>query len=139
MILLRWRYLGMLLLGSMMIAGCGASVASSGTPAAVHHAKQHKKTTHTAVSQVPATPVKVILSNGAFQPKTLDVAVGTSVTFEFDGMGTDHFLLKTPMGSSVQSPMLAVGQSWTYKFTAAGTYHIMPEIMQYIVGTVVVK
>lgn len=84
---------------------------------------------------IPASGVRAVVSNGKFAPSILHISKGDSVTFVFDGMGTDHFIIK----GVTESPLVKVGETWTYKFNKAGTYHVDMADMGYIAMTVVVK
>lgn len=80
-------------------------------------------------------PSTVIVKNGAFDPSTIHIAKGDTLKFVFDGMGTDHFVIK---GVTV-SPLVKVGGAWEYKFTKTGSFHVQLADMGNIGMNVIVK
>ncbi|MHB1629366.1 MAG: cupredoxin domain-containing protein [Bacilli bacterium] len=82
-----------------------------------------------------SSPMEVVIKNGKFNPAIVHLQKGQRLKFLFDGMGTDHFVVR----GVVTSPLVHAGQSWTYVFNKPGTYHVQMKDMGYIQMTVVVK
>lgn len=79
--------------------------------------------------------MEVIIKNGKFNPGIVHLRTGEHVKFVFDGMGTDHFVIR----GVLTSPLVHAGQSWTHTFVKPGTYHVQMKDMPNIQMTVVVK
>lgn len=95
-----------------------------------------------AVQQVaaafpPTGPDKVNIQFLEYRPASLEVPVGTTVTWTNNDQ-TAHTVTEDAKGGFV-SPVLSPGDSFTHTFDKAGkvTYH--DDIQPYILGEVVVK
>jgi plastocyanin len=77
--------------------------------------------TNTAVTSTGTATVQ--LMNSQFQPSTLTVAAGTTVTFEWNDGATQHTLFPEPPGT-IPSDQASAAAPHTYSvtFTAPGTY-----------------
>lgn len=77
--------------------------------------------TNTAVTSTGTATVQ--LMNSQFQPSTITVAAGTTVTFEWNDGATQHTLFPEPPGTipSDQAPA-AAPHTYSVTFTAPGTY-----------------
>jgi plastocyanin len=79
---------------------------------------------------------RVVLKNLAFNPASVTVAVGTTVTWEnHDGMS--HNVIADD--GSFKSPDLGSGQTFSFTFQKAGTYPYSCHIHPSMKGTVVVQ
>jgi len=96
----------------------------------------------TTVAPTPA-PVAVVIQNYGFNPQTITVPVGTTVTWtnldtaqhQVANSGTSTF----GPGLMFQSGILGKGDSYSYTFTAAGSYQYYCPIHSFMIGTVFVK
>lgn len=140
-----------LLIASVLVAtvaGCGTQSASapSSTSSSAPMTSSTPMTSSAPMSSSASaqsvsstsTP-QVVLANGQFQPATVTVSPGQSVTFVFNGMGSDYIDLISGGHLVAHSPLLNKGGTWTYAFEASGTYTVEPQTMTYIHGTVTVK
>lgn len=68
----------------------------------------------------------VVMQGSQFQPTTLNVRVGDTVTWRNDD-AVAH-TVTSDAGSELDSPMLEPGETWTHTFTRAGAfeYHCTP-------------
>jgi amicyanin len=112
---------GMLL--AVALVACGG--ASSGGSSA---------TTGSSTSSGPTVTIK----NFAFSPDTLNVKVGTTVTFVQED-SVPHNATGSGAAGVIKSPTLTKGQTYTVTFTKAGTYPYICTIHPYMHGTVVVS
>jgi len=81
-----------------------------------------------------ATAVTVSMKDFAFNPSTVEVAVGGTVTFTNDD-STPHDVA----GDGWSSGSMAGGATYSQTFTTAGTFPIRCTIHPSMTGTVVVK
>ncbi|HET9341345.1 MAG TPA: cupredoxin family copper-binding protein [Candidatus Eremiobacteraceae bacterium] len=89
----------------------------------------------TAAVTPTATPMLVTIKDFAFNPSTLSVPVGGSVTFK--NLDTASHTASDAAGTW-DSGNLDTGQSWTYTFAKAGTYKIICKYHPSMKGTIVV-
>ena len=82
-----------------------------------------------------ATPMLVTIKDFAFNPSTLSVPVGGSVTFK--NLDTASHTASDGAGAW-DSGNLDTGQSWTYTFKKAGTYKIVCKYHPSMHGVIVV-
>lgn len=75
-----------------------------------------------------SAPKQVVVQNGAFSVKHLDVHTGDSVQFKFGGQGKDQFLIV----GVTKSPFVSSGNTWTYQFTKTGDYKVEMNDMTYV-------
>jgi amicyanin len=80
----------------------------------------------------------VTIKNFAFNPPTLNVKVGQTVTFVQEDT-IPHTATGSGSSSFIASPALQKGQTYTVKFTKAGTYNYICSIHPNMHGTVVVS
>jgi amicyanin len=113
-----------LLIASCMSAGCYSSPAPSAT---------------TAPPASAAGGTSVAIKNFAFDPSTLTVKTGSTVTW-VNNDGTPH-ALASDAGSpaAFTSDSLSTGASYTFTFTQPGTYSYHCSIHPSMKGTVVVQ
>jgi len=89
----------------------------------------------TAAATPTATPMLVTIKDFAFNPSTLSVPVGGSVTFK--NLDTASHTASDAAGTW-DSGNLDTGQQWTYTFKKAGTYKIICKYHPSMKGTIVV-
>lgn len=81
---------------------------------------------------------QVYIQNYAFNPSSITVSVGTTVTWtNLDGVV--HTVTSTGGPVSFDSGSLSQGQSWQFTFTQAGTYTYRCTLHPYMTGTVIVQ
>lgn len=86
---------------------------------------------------MPSGPV-VEVKNMAYTPATLTVAVGETVTWNFDDRGVTHDVVGVDDARSVlRSPLMQTG-SFTHTFTEPGTYEYTCSLHPDMRGTIVV-
>jgi amicyanin len=112
---------GMLLAVTLVACGGASSDGSSAT-------------TGSGASSGPTVTIK----DFAFSPDTLNVKVGTTVTFVQEDSVPHNATGSGPAGF-IKSPTLTKGQTYTVTFTKAGTYPYICTIHPYMHGTVVVS
>lgn len=88
-----------------------------------------------AAESAPA-PSSVEIINFGFQPSTLTVPVGTTVTWTNKDMDTHSVQSADKHFSS--SPALEHGESYTFTFTTAGTYEYLCSLHSFMKGKIVV-
>lgn len=82
--------------------------------------------------------IAVDISGFAFNPATLNVKVGDTVTWT-NNDSTAHTVTQKPSGSGFQSGTLPPGQSFSFTFDTAGTYDYYCEFHASMSGQVVVS
>ncbi|HTY53536.1 MAG TPA: plastocyanin/azurin family copper-binding protein [Methanomicrobiales archaeon] len=96
----------------------------------------------TTAAPTPA-PVPVVIQNYGFNPQTVTVPAGTTVTWtNLDSIQHQVANSKTAAfgpGLMFQSAILGKGDSYSYTFTTAGTYEYYCPIHPFMIGTVFVK
>jgi plastocyanin len=106
---------------ALLLAGVGVGCGSSSVPSSSGSAKA----------------AVVTIKNIAYNPPTIQIAAGQTVTWKFDDGPTPHTV--TADDHSFDSGMMSSGQ-FSHRFDAAGTYTytctVHPQQMK---GTVVVK
>jgi plastocyanin len=115
-------------LGVLLLAGCSPSrpVASTATP-----------TTGLSIT-APAAPVRgnqVTIDGFAFEPASLTVTAGTTVTWT--NRDEEPHTVAASDGS-FHSPGMGTGGTFTHTFSAAGTFDYVCSIHPMMHGTVVV-
>ena len=78
----------------------------------------------------------VEIMNFMFMPASVNVPVGTTVTWKFDD-STQHTV--TADDNSFTSSALGSGQTYTHTFTTAGTVNYHCSIHTFMTGTIVVQ
>jgi len=76
-----------------------------------------------AVPAVAATSVAATVVDNRFQPATLSVTVGTTVTWT--NAGTNLHTLTSADGLGLESGALQPGQTFSYTFSQPGTYQLI--------------
>ena len=79
----------------------------------------------------------VSIKNFSFQPKSVTVPRGTTITWTNKDDST-HTVTATS-GHSFDSGHLSAGKSFAMTFTTPGTYSYMCSIHQYMHGTIIVR
>ncbi len=90
-----------------------------------------------ATTAAEPTAVEVRISDGAFDPRQVDVAVGGSVTWINDD-GTTHQLLSLEP-NVIDSPPIGKAGAYTARFTKPGEYRYYCSIHNSMKGVVVVR
>jgi plastocyanin len=82
----------------------------------------------------PAAPGHVNVLDNYFDPKSIDVSVGDTVTWDFKG-GASHNVI----ADTFKSKTLGKGKTFTHTFNSAGTYDYVCTLHNGMNGTVVVS
>jgi plastocyanin len=114
---------------ALALVACAAPLATA-TPTTAPNASPTAGTSPTAA----ASGDKVSISGFAFDPGTLNVAVGTTVTWT-NADSAAH----TIVFADFQSGSLAKGDTYQHKFDTAGTYAYVCGVHASMKGTVIVK
>ena len=85
-----------------------------------------------------AAPSQIVIDNFAFEPATLTVAAGTTVTW-LNKDEEPHTVMSADPQVSFKSPALDTNDKFTFVFAKPGTYKYFCTIHSHMVGTVVVK
>ncbi len=118
---------------ALLVAACGAS----STPKPATPAPTGAPTaTPAAASQAPAGAASVTIAGFAFNPPTITVSVGTTVTWSNQDSAT-HTV--TFSDGSTSSGRLAQGGQFQRSFDKAGTFTYACSIHSSMTGTVVVQ
>ncbi len=80
----------------------------------------------------------VTIEGFAFNPATIEIGVGDSVTWT-NNDGSPHTVTQSPSGSGFQSGPIASGGTFTQTFDAPGTFEYFCEFHANMTGTVVVS
>ena len=141
----RLTFVTMLIVSAMLLSSCGLHLGlssilnpSSGTPKST---AKKIKATHTPPSpgsSSQATPAANTLSikNTAFTPNSLQVAVGTTVTWVNNDTVQHTVTSDTKL---FDSGPLDPGGKFTYTFTQAGTFAFHCSIHSSMTGTITVQ
>ncbi len=124
----KYLLLGIIAASLALVMGCSGGYGSPAT-------KTTTATGPTTTTQA-AGGNAVTISGFAFSPATLNVAVGTKVTWTNKDSTTHTVSSDT---NAFESGSLASGASYSYTFNTAGTYAYHCSIHTYMKGTVVVK
>jgi len=90
----------------------------------------------TAATESAATKLEVRIKDFAFQPKSLEVSAGTTVTWT-NTDGDTHTV--TSANGAFTSPALDSGETFSQTFTAPGTYNYFCALHPHMTAQVVVK
>ena len=87
-------------------------------------------------SSVPVNTTSVEMRNSLYQPSTINVRVGSTVTWT-NADPYAHTVTSDEAGRPLDSPLIAGAGSWTYTFTSPGTYsfHCTPHSARDASGT----
>ena len=130
----RARFTALTVAGILAIAACaGGSTPASSTPTSVAPSAAASVAPSAAASA--ATGSAVSIANFSFQPATITVAVGTTVTWT-NNDSTGHTV--TADDGSFKSGTLAPGATFSQTFTAAGTFAYHCSIHSSMKATVIV-
>ena len=114
------------ILAVVLLAAVGAACAGTDT----------RSSTSSTVAPIPQT-VTVSITDGEFDPRQVEVAVGGSVTWVNDD-GTPHLLVSmTP--NVIHSPLIGKAGSYTRSFDVPGEYRYYCNIHNSMKGVVVVR
>lgn len=92
----------------------------------------------TASAQAPPTIDAVDSPAQAFQPDSVTIAQGASVTWEFDQAATTHSVTSTSGNWDIDETRNAGGAAVTHTFSAPGTYTFHCKFHGAMTGTVTV-
>jgi len=124
-----------------VLAGCGTA-ASTTTPPAPTATTAPVATTAPTATSVPPTPVSgnvaITIQNFAFNPQTITVKVGSTITWtDKDSIG--HTVTSLTGPTSFNSGILsAPGGTFKFTFTKAGTYTYHCMVHPSMTGTITV-
>lgn len=91
-----------------------------------------------ANTETPADPNTVLISDFAYNPETITIKKGTTITWTNQD-DARHDVAPTGGAADFQaSELLAKGESYTFTFNTAGTYTYQCSPHPYMTGTVVV-
>lgn len=85
---------------------------------------------------VDSAQARVVIKGFVFQPATITVKAGQTVTWKHCGPEVDQHTVTSDAGTTLDSPFLGLNQKYTKTFDAAGSnpYHCTPH--PEMVGTV---
>ena len=128
------RILAPLLAAAALAAGCGGGSSDSTTTAGDGYGAPAKAAATTAPAEQPkAGGTTVEMANTAFQPQTIDVKVGDTVTF----VNKDEIAHTATAGDgSFDSKTLEAGASFTFKPTKAGQIAYVCDFHPGMTGTI---
>ena len=138
-------YVFILVAIAVLIAGCtGSTPSTSNPPATTPPASQPPPSSNNATMHVNATvnltpsasAVTINIQGFAFNPATVTVSKGTTVTWVNDD-SAPHQIMSDD--SSFQSSPLSNGNSYSHTFTTAGSYAYHCAIHPSMTGTIVVQ
>jgi plastocyanin len=90
----------------------------------------------TAQAAVPVAANMVTIDNFAFQPASIVVKAGTTVTWT-NADDIPHTVFQDD--KKFKSPPLDTDDKWSYTFTEPGEYHYFCSLHSKMVGTIIVK
>ncbi len=124
------RYIALFLVfGAVLLSGCSTQSSSYTTTTATSAGS----TTTTAGGPTAS----VSIASFAFNPATLTVAAGTTVTWT-NNDSTTHTVTSTAGPASFDSGFVSPGGTFSFKFTQVGTYEYHCSIHTYMLGSVTV-
>jgi plastocyanin len=116
-----WSALAVILVISLMAAGCTSSPASNTPPATFS-----------------GTENSIVIKNFAFSPAAISIKAGTSVTW-INQDGTDHTVVSDPGApGAFESKNPGNGGSYSFSFSKPGTYTYHCSIHPSMTGTITV-
>lgn len=97
-----------------------------------------EQTKNEPADTTPEATSEVAIRNFAFEPKSVTVKVGTTVTWTNNDNVSHDVVSDAGMTDGPSSDLLEKGKTYSFKFTKAGTYtyHCTPH--PYMKGTVIV-
>jgi plastocyanin len=120
-------FLALTLLLALLVAACGSGAATTSPPGAE---------TTAVTSQGGGTGTQVIMTNRSYDPQTVTVNVGDTVTW-VNQDAPQHDVVAD--NGEFQSQLFDQGQSFSFTFTKAGTYPYHCSIHPGMNGTVIVQ
>ena len=126
---MRWLPLVGLLV--VAIAGCGSSSSSSNSTAAATSA------TTTTASSTAGSGQHVVIKNLAFSPKAINAKVGQTITWTNEDQ-VDHNVSYVSGPKFKSSGSLGDGRTFSLKLTQAGLIHYVCTIHPFMTATIVV-
>jgi len=118
---------------TVMIAGCTSS--SSPSPTVTRTATSTSASSATSTATSTASQNSVAIRNYAFNPSTLTIRKGATVTWmNYDSV--QHTV--TSNSGAFSSPLLSTGATYTYQFNSTGSFSYHCSIHTYMTGTIVV-
>ena len=88
--------------------------------------------------QLAAAPAQITIDNFAFEPETLTVAPGTSVTW-VNRDEEPHTVVSADKAVRYKSQALDTNDKFSFVFDKPGTYRYFCSVHTHMVGTIVVK
>jgi plastocyanin len=85
----------------------------------------------------PAIAATIRVTDGKFEPRKIDIAVGGSVTWINDDVASHNVKFLEP--STFNSGIIKPAATWTQTFTSAGTYDYYCDFHNSMKGSVVVR
>jgi len=119
---------GILLIGLVALAGCGSKATTTPLPTT------KPKTTPSTTPQT-STGNKISIVDFSFNPSTLTIKPGDTVTWTNTSSGTTH----TVTGTGFDSGQLAPGSSFQHTFPTAGTFDFHCSIHPSMTGQIIVQ
>jgi plastocyanin len=103
------------------------------------------ETSDTSTSQYPTTPntepapiaVTAVITDGQFDPRSIQIAVGGSVTWINEDVNSHLIVSTTP--NVIQSPLIGKAGSYTRTFSSPGEYPYYCTLRNTLKGTVTVR
>jgi amicyanin len=92
---------------------------------------------HTSIAREKPAPNEVTIDNFSFQPQTLTVPVGTTVTW-INHDDIPHTVLSVDK-TTIVSPALDTNEKFSYTFTAAGTNDYYCSVHPHMKGRIIVE
>jgi plastocyanin len=117
-------------------AGLLTSCSSSGGSSSPGGSSSSSTSSSSSAGGTASGSTTVQVKNFSFEPDTLTVAKGTTVTWKFDDSAKHNV---TDSKNTFKSKDLASGGSYSYKFNTAGTYNYICTIHQYMKASITVK
>ena len=134
----RLTFISLLIGSALMLSACGlhtglGSLLNPGksTPNANGTPAKHVKATHT-----PPSPDSISITAKGFNPDTLTVKTGATVTWSNATKDAQSFTSDT--ANLFDSGSIAAGATYTYTFTQAGTFTYHSTITPTLTGKVIV-
>lgn len=121
----------------LAVTACGATQPpSTGESPRASAAASPTASSQAASAAASPTAAVVDVRNFSYEPRTITVAVGTTVTWRFHDQPRHDV---ATADRSIRSELLTAGQEYSHTFTTPGTYDYLCTVHQYMTGTVVVR
>lgn len=92
---------------------------------------------HTSIAREKPGPNEITIDNFSFQPQTLTVTVGTTVTW-INHDDIPHTVLSVDK-KTIVSPALDTDEKFSYTFTAVGTNNYYCSVHPHMKGRIIVE